>query len=205
MLSINLHKVNDKSKRKEEFYHQGIIQLPNPNRIIVGKTHRQCRHDLLFFRLVVLFLCHCNGKEIVSDMQVLFFAFCCENWHIRWMNRHPVSFRGGQTFFFMTFHTILGPILNYGFCAISSRVIFFTFFPTIKRMTLQRYFFCFSSKIIRAPKVVEVITVADLQQIVFMFGHNLIGSPVLGSHAHGYSECTFKCGQSFPHLKILRG
>ena len=49
-----------------------------------------------------------------------FFAFCCENWHKRWMNRHPVSLRGGQTFFFMAFHTILRQILNFGFSAISS-------------------------------------------------------------------------------------
>ena len=28
-----------------------------------------------------------------------FFAFCCENWHKRWMNRHLVSVRGGQTCF----------------------------------------------------------------------------------------------------------
>ena len=92
-----------KVREKRNSITKGSSRFPNPNRIIVGKTHRQCRHDLLFFRLVVLFLCHCNGKEIVSDMQVLFFAFCCENWHIRWMNRHPVSCRGGQTFFFMAF------------------------------------------------------------------------------------------------------
>ena len=36
------------------------------------------------------------------------------------MNRHPVSLRGGQKFFFMAFHAILRQILNFGFSAISS-------------------------------------------------------------------------------------
>ena len=43
------------------------------------------------------------------------FTMC---WKHSWkINKHPVSLRGGQTFFFMAFHTIL----NYCVCAISSR------------------------------------------------------------------------------------
>ena len=36
------------------------------------------------------------------------------------MNWHPVSLRGGQTYFVMVFHTLLRQILNYCFSAISS-------------------------------------------------------------------------------------
>ena len=51
----------------------------------------------------------------------VFFAFCCENWHIRWMNRHPVCrLKGwGKTCFLMVFHAILRQILIFCFCAIS--------------------------------------------------------------------------------------
>ena len=69
------------------------------------------------------------------DTQVLVncFAFCCENWHKRWMNRHPVSLRGGQTCVLMVIHTILRHISNSCFCAVHSRelsvcAILFTFF-----------------------------------------------------------------------------
>ena len=54
------------------------------------------------------------------DMQLLFFfAFCCENWHLRWMNRHPVCrLKGwGKTRLLMVFHAILRQILFFCFCA----------------------------------------------------------------------------------------
>ena len=41
-------------------------------------------------------------------LAVLFFA----SGHIRWMNRHPVSLRGGQTCFSMAFHHILRQTLS---------------------------------------------------------------------------------------------
>ena len=64
------------------------------------------------------------------------FAFCCENWHKRWMNRHPLSLK--QTCCSMVFQATLMQIWNYCFCAISSRelsvcAIFFTFFPSMVR------------------------------------------------------------------------
>ena len=40
------------------------------------------------------------------------------------MIRHPVSLRGGQIFFLMVFHAIFCQILNYCFCAISSRELY---------------------------------------------------------------------------------
>ena len=62
------------------------------------------------------------------------FAFCCENWHIRWMNRHPLSLK--QTCCSMVFQATLMQIWNYCFCAISSHELFVcasTFFPTMVR------------------------------------------------------------------------
>ena len=51
----------------------------------------------------------------------IFFAFCCKNWHIRWMNRLPVCRLKGwsKTCFLMVFHAILRQILIFCFCAIS--------------------------------------------------------------------------------------
>ena len=59
---------------------------------IVGKTRRRRRHVCAFFRLVVLIFCQWTRKYC-------FFAFCSENWNVRRMNRHPISFRGGQICF----------------------------------------------------------------------------------------------------------
>ena len=50
-----------------------------------------------------------------------FFAFCFQNRHIRWMKRHPASFRGGQTSFLVAFYAILRQISNCFFGAISLR------------------------------------------------------------------------------------
>ena len=50
-----------------------------------------------------------------------FLHFCIRFFHIRWMNRHPVS---GQTFFLMGFHAILRQILNYCFDAITLRKLY---------------------------------------------------------------------------------
>ena len=36
------------------------------------------------------------------------------------MNRHPLSLRGGETYFLIVFHAIIRQISNYCFCAISS-------------------------------------------------------------------------------------
>ena len=123
MLSINLHNVHDKSKSEEKCYHQEIILIP----------YSQKKHSWKNAQTVQTCLCCFSG------LLCYFFAIG----HAR----HPVSFRGGQTFFFMAFHSILRQILNCGFCAISSRetsvfAIFYAF-QTIKRITLQPYFFCF--------------------------------------------------------------
>ena len=56
----------------------------------LGKNAQTAQTRLCYFSLfslAVLFFCHWTRKYC-------FFAFCCENWHIRWMNRHPVSFKG---------------------------------------------------------------------------------------------------------------
>ena len=56
-------------------------------------------------------------------------------------DRHPVSLRRGQTCFFMVFHTMLRRILNFCFCAISSReffvcAIFYPFYPNYEKDVL---------------------------------------------------------------------
>ena len=71
---------------------------------IVRKTRRRRRHFCEFFQA-----------------SCAIFAFYCENWHKRWMNRRPLNLRGGQLCFLMVFHADLRQISNYLFCAISSR------------------------------------------------------------------------------------
>ena len=72
-----------------------------------GKTRRWRRHVCAIFQPWCA-IC------LPMDTQALFFAFCCENWHRRWMNRHPKSLRHGQTCL-MVFHAILRQISNYEF------------------------------------------------------------------------------------------
>ena len=37
----------------------------------------------------------CCASFLLMYTQVLFFAFCCRNWHLWWMNRHPLSLGKG--------------------------------------------------------------------------------------------------------------
>ena len=76
MLSIHLHNVHDKSKSEEKCYHQEIILIP----------YSQKKHSWKNAQTVQTCLCCFSG------LLCYFFAIG----HAR----HPVSFRGGQTFFF---------------------------------------------------------------------------------------------------------
>ena len=83
----------------------------------------------------------------------VFFAFCCQNWPIRWMSRHIVSLRVVQTCFLMVFYAIMRLILNDCFCAIFLRELsvcasFYAFsgyvvFPTMCAKKKQKYCHCF--------------------------------------------------------------
>ena len=80
---------------------------------IVGKTRR---YVCVFFQTCCAIFCLWTGK----------YCFFVKIWHIRWMKKHQVSLRGGQTCFLMVFH------------AMSSReflsVLFLTFFSCPGRM-----------------------------------------------------------------------
>ena len=95
---------------------------------IFGKTRKRRGTCLCYYSALLSYI-------LPVDTQVVFFAFCCENGHIRWMNRHPVSLKNGQIWFLMVFHVILKQISNYCFCTISLReflsVLFCTLFPTV--------------------------------------------------------------------------
>ena len=60
----------------------------------VVKTRRRADAVCAIFRLAVLIFCQCACKYC-------FFAFCCKNWRIWWMNGHPFSSKGGATCFLM--------------------------------------------------------------------------------------------------------
>ena len=71
------------------------------------------------------------------NTEVLFFAFCCGNQHLRWISTHHVCQSGGQTCFLVVFHAILRQISIYCFCAcaislrqLSVCAIFLHFFST---------------------------------------------------------------------------
>ena len=113
------------------------VHIRNPCNVFLPVHLKHCwkkRADgadtsVLFFSLAVLVFCKWTRRYC------FFSAFCCENWHIRWMKWHPDSLRWSRTCFLAVFHTILSQISNYYFCAISSckflSVLFFMLFPTM--------------------------------------------------------------------------
>ena len=106
---------NINTRSKQSFYHQIVyIYQSSLLLIIVVKTCR--RADALR----AIFICCANFLSVYTHL-LFFFAFCCTNWHIWWMNRHPLSLKGGATCFLMVHHNILSLILKYHFCASSSR------------------------------------------------------------------------------------
>ena len=120
--------INTRSKRS---FHQIVyVYQSSLFLIIVVKTRK--RADALR----AIFICCANFFVSVHAFTVFFFAFCCTNWHIWWMNRHPLSLKGGATCFLMVHHAILRLILKYSFCASSSHelsvcAIFYVFYNSV--------------------------------------------------------------------------
>ena len=56
---------------------------------IVGKTRKRRRHVCAIFQ-------PCCAIFASGQASTVFFAFCCGNYHLIWMNRHPVRLRDGQ-------------------------------------------------------------------------------------------------------------
>ena len=103
------------------------------------KTRRQCRHVFAIFQA-------CCAIVLPVNTEVLFFAFCCEIWHKRWMNRHPEKLRGGQTCFLMVFRAVLR-LSNYFFCSIFSREFCLSYFSCFFQLCKEH--FNFSAEIVR--------------------------------------------------------
>ena len=78
------------------------------------KNAQTAQTRLCYFSGFLCYFCHWTCKYC-------FFAFCCQNWPLRWMSRHSVSWRVGQTCFLMVFYAIMRLILNDCFCAIFLR------------------------------------------------------------------------------------
>ena len=76
-----------------------------------GSVGKKGGRDCPLFSGLLCYFC-ANGHKST------FFAFCSKKWH---RVTHPVSWRDGQTCFWIVFYTILRQILNYCFCAIFLR------------------------------------------------------------------------------------
>ena len=87
-------------------------------RTTVGQTRGQCRHVCAIFQA-------CRAIVLPVNTEVLFFAFWCEIWHKRWINRHPEKLRGGHTCCFEANFELL--LLFYFYAWVFACPIFYAF------------------------------------------------------------------------------